>query len=44
VPGPEHHFLSNPYGMLFGEITIHSAVHAARADAIFVLASLGYHD
>lgn len=21
VPGPEHHFLINPYGMLFGEIT-----------------------
>lgn len=99
VPGPEHHFLINPYGMLFDEITasslvkvdldgrkisdtsydinpagfvIHSAVHAAREDAacvlhvhsvngvavsaqaggvqplsqhaMFVLASLGYHD
>lgn len=99
VPGPEHHFLINPYGMLFEEITassllkvdldgnivmeseykinpagftIHSAVHAAREDALcvmhlhtnygiavsaqengllpisqqalFVLASLGYHD
>ena len=99
VPGPEHHFLINPYGMMFEEITasslvkvdldgnigmdsdynsnpagftIHSAVHAAREDAIcvlhlhtndgiavsaqeegllpisqqalFVLASLGYHD
>ena len=60
VPGPEHHFLINPYGMLFEEITasslvkvdlagrkvtdspydinpagftIHSAIHAARADA-----------
>jgi ribulose-5-phosphate 4-epimerase/fuculose-1-phosphate aldolase len=60
VPGPEHHFLINPYGMLFEEVTasslikvdlsgnkvmpsphetnpagftIHSAVHAARADA-----------
>jgi ribulose-5-phosphate 4-epimerase/fuculose-1-phosphate aldolase len=60
VPGPEHHFLLNPYGMLFEEVTasslvkvdldgnkispspyeinpagfvIHSAVHAARADA-----------
>jgi ribulose-5-phosphate 4-epimerase/fuculose-1-phosphate aldolase len=60
VPGPAHHFLINPYGMLFEEITasslvkvdldgakvldspydinpagftIHSAVHAARADA-----------
>ena len=21
VPGPEHHFLINPYGMLFEEIT-----------------------
>jgi ribulose-5-phosphate 4-epimerase/fuculose-1-phosphate aldolase len=64
VPGPEHHFLINPYGMLFSEITasslvkidlegrkvddsphdvnpagftIHSAVHAARADAGCVL-------
>jgi ribulose-5-phosphate 4-epimerase/fuculose-1-phosphate aldolase len=99
VPGTEHHFLINPYGMMFEEITasslvkvdlqgnivmesdyninpagftIHSAVHAAREDAIcvmhlhtdngiavsaqkdgllpisqqalFVLASLGYHD
>ena len=99
VPGPEHHFLINPFGMMFGEITasslvkvdlegnivmdseyhinpagftIHSAVHAAREDALcvmhlhtdcgiavsaqesgllpisqqalFVLASLGYHD
>jgi ribulose-5-phosphate 4-epimerase/fuculose-1-phosphate aldolase len=99
VPGPEHHFLINPYGMMFDEITasslvkvdlngkivmdspysinpagftIHSAVHAAREDALcvmhlhtdngiavsaqkdgllpisqqalFVLASLGYHD
>jgi len=64
IPGPEHHFLINPYGMLFGEITasslvkvdlhgrkvvdsphdvnpagfvIHSAVHAAREDALCVL-------
>lgn len=64
VPGPEHHFLINPYGMLFEEITasslvkidldgrkvmaspyevnpagfvIHSAIHAARADAACVL-------
>src|SRR6187455_463504 len=64
VPGPEHHFLINPYGMMFEEITasslvkvdlegrkvldspydinpagfvIHSAVHAARADAQCVL-------
>ena len=99
VPGPEHHFLINPYGMMFEEITasslvkinlqgeivtpslyfvnpagftIHSAVHAAREDALcvihlhthygiavsaqkngllpisqqalFALASLGYHD
>jgi ribulose-5-phosphate 4-epimerase/fuculose-1-phosphate aldolase len=26
VPGPEHHFLINPYGMLFGEITASSLV------------------
>lgn len=64
VPGPEHHFLINPYGWSFGEITasslvkvdlegkavtptphrvnpagftIHSAIHAAREDAMFVL-------
>ena len=64
VPGPEHHFLINPYGMFFGEMTasclvkvdldgnvidktpyfinpagftIHSAVHAAREDAHFVM-------
>jgi ribulose-5-phosphate 4-epimerase/fuculose-1-phosphate aldolase len=64
VPGPEHHFLINPYGLMFDEITasslikidlhgrkiddspfpvnpagftIHSAVHAARADVQCVL-------
>ncbi len=64
IPGPEHHFLINPYGMFFGEMTasslvkidleghilqetpyfinpagftIHSAVHAARDDAHFVM-------
>ena len=64
VPGPEHHFLINPYGMFFEEITasslvkvdldgnivapttfyinpagftIHSAIHAARADALCVM-------
>ena len=64
VPGPEHHFLINPYGMMFEEITassllkvdldgnivmatsyqinpagftIHSAVHAAREDALCVI-------
>ncbi|MCI3133774.1 class II aldolase/adducin family protein [Phenylobacterium aquaticum] len=64
IPGPEHHFLINPYGMFFGEITasslvkidldgnilqdtpyfinpagftIHSAIHAAREDAMFVM-------
>jgi ribulose-5-phosphate 4-epimerase/fuculose-1-phosphate aldolase len=64
IPGPEHHFLINPYGMLFEEITasslvkvdlegrklldspfginpagytIHSCIHAARADALCVL-------
>src|SRR5436190_21898528 len=64
VPGPEHHFLLNPYGMMFDEVTasnlvkidleghkvsdsayfinpagftIHSAVHAARADALCVM-------
>ena len=26
VPGPEHHFLINPYGMLFGEITASNLV------------------
>ncbi len=64
VPGPEHHFLINPYGMFFEEMTasslvkvdlegnivdatdaminpagftIHSAVHAAREDALCVM-------
>src|SRR3569623_1650468 len=64
IPGPEHHFLITPYGMLFEEITasslvkidlegnilqetpyfinpagvtIHSAIHAARDDAHFVM-------
>src|SRR5713226_3673883 len=26
VPGPEHHFLLNPYGMLFEEVTASSLV------------------
>ncbi|QUD87927.1 class II aldolase/adducin family protein [Phenylobacterium montanum] len=64
LPGPEHQFLINPYGMYFGEMTasalvkvdldgniiqetpyfinpagftIHSAIHAAREDAHFVM-------
>lgn len=64
VPGPDHHFLINPYGLFFDEITasslvkvdldgqivqetpyfinpagftIHSAVHAAREDALCVM-------
>ncbi|MBX7249325.1 MAG: class II aldolase/adducin family protein [Caulobacteraceae bacterium] len=64
VPGPEHHFLINPYGWFFEEITasslvkvdldgkivqettnfinpagftIHSAIHAAREDAHYVI-------
>jgi ribulose-5-phosphate 4-epimerase/fuculose-1-phosphate aldolase len=64
VPGPDHHFLINPYGLMFDEITasslvkvgldgnkalespyeinpagftIHSAVHAAREDALVVM-------
>ncbi|HEV7397210.1 MAG TPA: class II aldolase/adducin family protein [Pyrinomonadaceae bacterium] len=64
VPGREHHFLLNPYGMMFDEVTasslvkvdlqgnivsessysinpagftIHSAVHAAREDALCVM-------
>ncbi len=64
IPGPEHHFLINPYGFMFDEITasslvkvdldgnvidptpyfinpagftIHSAIHAAREDAVCVL-------
>lgn len=64
LPGAEHHFLINPYGLYFDEITasslvkidlegnilqetsyfinpagftIHSAVHAAREDACFVM-------
>jgi ribulose-5-phosphate 4-epimerase/fuculose-1-phosphate aldolase len=64
LPGPDHQFLINPYGMFFGEMTasslvridlqgrilqetpyfinpagftIHSAIHAAREDAQFVM-------
>ena len=64
LPGPDHHFLINPYGMFFGEMTasslvkidlegqilqetpyfinpagftIHSAIHAAREDAHYVM-------
>ena len=64
MPGPEHHFLINPFGWMFEEITasslvkvdlegrkvmpseydinpagftIHSAVHAARQDALCVM-------
>ena len=64
IPGPEHQFLINPYGMFFEEITasslvkvdldgnllqetnyminpagftIHSAIHAARDDAHYVM-------
>lgn len=64
VPGPEHHFLINPYGLFFEEMTasslvkvdldgnivqdtsyrinpagftIHSAIHAARHDAQYVM-------
>ncbi len=64
VPGPARHFLINPYGLLFSEVTascfvkidldgekvepspyevnqagfvIHSAIHAAREDALCVL-------
>src|SRR6266478_9293324 len=64
VPGADHHFLLNPYGMMFDEVTassllkvdseghkvmdspyfinpagftIHSAVHAAREDALCVI-------
>jgi ribulose-5-phosphate 4-epimerase/fuculose-1-phosphate aldolase len=36
VPGPEHHFLINPYGMMFDEITASSLVkidmHARKVD------------
>jgi len=64
VPGPDHHFLINPYGLFFEEMTasslvkvdldgnivaptpyyinpagftIHSAIHAAREDALCVI-------
>ena len=63
VPGPDHHFLINPFGLMFDEITasslvkvdldgnvigenayginyagyvIHSAIHAAREDALYI--------
>ena len=34
VPGPEHHFLINPYGMLFEEITASSLVKVDAQGAI----------
>lgn len=63
VPGPDHHFLINPFGLMFDEITasqllkvdldgnvigyseyginyagyvIHSAIHGARDDALYI--------
>src|SRR6266568_8405357 len=30
VPGPEHHFLINPYGLMFDEITATSLVKVDR--------------
>src|SRR6188508_386519 len=33
VPGPEHHFLINPYGMLFEEITASSLVKVDASGA-----------
>ncbi len=38
VPGPEHHFLINPYGMLFEEVTASSLVKV-DADCNKVIAS-----
>src|SRR5207248_6469743 len=34
VPGPEHHFLINPYGMMFEEITASSLVKVDLKGAI----------
>jgi ribulose-5-phosphate 4-epimerase/fuculose-1-phosphate aldolase len=34
LPGPEHHFLINPYGMFFGEITASSLVKIDMSGAI----------
>jgi len=31
IPGPEHHFLINPYGMMFDEITASSLVKVDQA-------------
>ena len=31
IPGPEHHFLINPYGLMFEEITASSLVYAHSA-------------
>ncbi|MFY7982789.1 MAG: class II aldolase/adducin family protein, partial [Burkholderiaceae bacterium] len=31
IPGPEHHFLINPYGLLFEEITASSLVKVDQA-------------
>lgn len=34
VPGPEHHFLLNPFGMLFGEITASCLVKVDRQGSV----------
>src|SRR2546422_3019335 len=47
VPGPEHHFLINPYGMLFEEITASSLIkvdeHGAKlSDSPFPVNPAGF--
>ena len=41
VPGPEHHFLINPYGLLFHEITASSLVKVDRDGQVVQAGGLG---
>jgi ribulose-5-phosphate 4-epimerase/fuculose-1-phosphate aldolase len=41
VPGPEHHFLINPYGLLFHEITASSLVKVDRDGQVVESGGLG---
>src|SRR3979409_1028056 len=43
VPGPEHHFLINPYGLMFDEITASSLVKVALDGNQLTKADYGTH-
>ena len=41
VPGPEHHFLINPYGLMFEEITASSLVKIDLEGNVSMTANMG---